>query len=375
MLNLHQIALCNELNRQNGGNFYFVETSHIDSNRETYWLKHFNTPYLINSTESDKNFDKALQLAKEADVAIMGAESYFFLTQRIKFGNGITFSYSERWLKKGFKNILSPSIFRLLLLYWQKGYRSRWFMLAASGFQANDMKRLHIFKNRVFKWGYFPNYPDVVKSNNAQRTRIRILWTARFIDLKRPEMMIELARKLLEHDFDFEIVMIGDGILFDKIKKKLKICPELSERVKLKGNMPNEKVFAEMADSDIFCFTSTRREGWGAVLGEAMSTGCCVVSSSSVGAAPFLINPGKNGLIFKVDDIDDLYDKVAFLIENPTVRQVIGGSAIETMRNEWSAERAAKEFISLAKMKLNNTDSLPADSNLPASLAYPTNWK
>lgn len=370
VLNHHQVALCDELFRLNNGDFYFVETGNLNTSRQNMGFRQFDRRYTIRTEGDSDASDRARRLAVDADVAIMGAESFEYLKLRIANSHGVTFSYSERWLKQGWKNIISPNILRQICLYLGKGRKRRWYMLAASGYLANDLNNIGIFKNRVFKWGYFPKYFEQKRASRDANERVRILWTARFIDWKRPDMMICLARLLLKHNYDFEMTMVGDGIMAEEIKNEVAKDLGLSERVKLKGNIPNEEVLSEMSRSDIYCFTSTRREGWGAVLGEAMAAGCCPVASSDAGATPFLVDDGRNGLVFRTDDINDLYDKVAYLIDNPDARIKMGEAAKATMLNDWCASTAAREFLSLSKKALAGTLEKHSDSNLPASPAY-----
>lgn len=369
VLNHHQVALCDELFRQNNGKFYFVEVGRLDASRKAMGFKQFDREYLIRICDGETQRTRALELAIEADVAIMGADSYPYLKKRLNSGNGVMFSYSERWLKQGLKNILSPTFLKLIGLYLFKGRKCKWYMLAASGYLANDLDQIGIFKNKVFKWGYFPKYQDIPRIVRTKKELVKILWVARFIDWKCPGMMIDLAQRLYEERYDFKITMIGNGVLYESTQSELLANSELSKRVRILGNMTNEDVLKEMSISDIFCITSTRREGWGAVLGEAMASGCAVVTSSAAGATPFLVRHRDNGLVFKVDDKKDFYEKVKYLLDNPKEREKMGRAAMKTMLTEWNAESAAKEFLSLAQHKLEDADYLPAESNKPGSIA------
>ncbi len=60
----------------------------------------------------------------------------------------------------------------------------------------------------------------------------------------------------------------------DLEKKILEL--NLSDKVHQLGNLSNSDVIKLMQNHQIFCFTSDRSEGWGAVLGEAMSNACSV---------------------------------------------------------------------------------------------------
>lgn len=366
LLNHHQVALCDELYRQNDGQFYFVEIASSSLAFQSKGAQCFDRSYLIRNSEGEQSIRKAKELALSADVAIMGAQSWDFLKLRINAGQGITFSYSERWLKHGWLNFFSPNLLKLIKLYISKGRKRQWYMLAASGYLANDLKRIGIFKNRIFKWGYFPQY-SLSPSQKAFERTTKILWVGRFIDWKRPEIMIALARKLIVLNYDFQITMIGSGDMSYNIEKEIKSDPLLGEHIELRGNIPNTEVVKTMSNNDIFCFTSTRREGWGAVLGEAMAAGCCPVASIDAGATPFLVKDGVNGLIFQTNNFQDFYDKIKYLIDNPAERQRMSKEAKRTMMTKWNSETAAREFIALAKLKLADPTKLTLESDLPAS--------
>ena len=62
-----------------------------------------------------------------------------------------------------------------------------------------------------------------------------------------------------------------------------------------------------MEKTGIFLFTSDRQEGWGAVLNEAMNSGCAVVASHLIGAVPFLKKKKKNGLVYSSGDRKTLF--------------------------------------------------------------------
>ena len=78
----------------------------------------------------------------------------------------------------------------------------------------------------------------------------------------------------------------------------------LENHVHLLGKMPNGEVMEAMRSHHIFCFTSDKNEGWGAVLNEAMSSGCCPVSSIATGSTPYLIKDGVNGFSFDLDKVE-----------------------------------------------------------------------
>jgi glycosyltransferase involved in cell wall biosynthesis len=147
--------------------------------------------------------------------------------------------------------------------------------------------------------------------------------------------------------------MIGSGEMVNLIQKLI-IKLGVSNCVSLLGNISNKEVRNHMLSANIFLFTSDKKEGWGAVLNEAMSSGCAVVASHSIGAAPYLIENRENGLMFKSGALKSLINNVELLFLDKQKRESMAKKAYETMSNEWSPQQAATNFIKLADSLLNN---------------------
>ncbi len=71
-----------------------------------------------------------------------------------------------------------------------------------------------------------------------------------------------------------------------------------------------EEVRAAMERSEIYLVTSDRKEGWGAVVNEAMNSGCAVVADHMIGAAPWLIRQGENGWMYRDGEEQELFRTV-----------------------------------------------------------------
>lgn len=358
-LNHHQIGLADELYRLTEGKYTLIETQPLNEERLKMGFVSYDRPYVLKAYISNEHQYRALDIARHADVAIMGANSFPYLKVRIKAGGKLTFSFSERWFKQGIKNLLSPRLLRQIMLYYWYGRKQPWYILSASAYLSKDYNLLHAFRGRCYKWGYFPNVPqrDVngVLSAKREIEKIKILWVARYLGWKHPEQMILLASQLQRRGVDFEINMVGAGALYKDIKKQI-LELDLSDRVHQLGNMKNSDVIKLMQNHQIFCFTSDRNEGWGAVLGEAMSNACSVVASIEAGATPFLIKEEINGFLFDLSKNDDFVNKVIKLIDNPRLRETMAQNAYYTMQNLWNPHNAAKRFIQLADSLLQGVE-------------------
>jgi glycosyltransferase involved in cell wall biosynthesis len=183
-------------------------------------------------------------------------------------------------------------------------------------------------------------------------------------------MAILLAKRLKDAGYEFEMNMFGIGELYDKMKA---LCAKLGvgDVVCMRGSVSNEQILNEMREHNIFLFTSDKHEGWGAVLNEAMSSVCAVVASNEIGSVPFLIKDGENGLIFKSKNLDSLYEKVVYLLENKEQIALLGRNAYYTMLNQWSPKNAAKNLLQLIGDLQNGKDTSIVEG--PCSKALPLN--
>ncbi len=123
----------------------------------------------------------------------------------------------------------------------------------------------------------------------------------------------------------------------------------LGDCVEIPGSMPPDGIRAEMEKAQIFLFTSNDHEGWGAVLNEAMNSGCAVVAGDKIGAVPYLIRNNYNGIIFRDKNIDDLTQKVKALLSEPSRMSELGRNAYDSIASEWSPRIAAERFMKLSE--------------------------
>lgn len=368
-INHHQVHVADELYQMLGDDYTFVATIPLPESFIKNGYPDYSTrPYLLKAYENEANDIKAKELALTSDIVILGAAPLKYILPRIK-QNKITFRYSERWFKKGNSMFLNPktlySVFKNHTIFRNKPL----YMLCSSAYTPNDVAKVFAYPNKCYKWGYFPETPQLPIEELINRKRsktIKILWVARFIDWKHPEMPIELARSLKSKGYSFEISMIGNGEMYYEIKKLITNYG-VQDCVNLLGQFPNSEIHEQMRAHHIFCFTSDRNEGWGAVLNEAMSNGCCPVAADMIGAAPYLIKHKENGLIFKSKDNKSLLSNIEYLINNPDICEQLSINAYNTIQKEWSPQVAAKRLLELCKA-LTKNEKYVQDSG-PCSIA------
>lgn len=373
-LNHHQKLVADILYTTEGVEYTFVETIPMYN-----WLKkggytdYSQEPYVLKAWENIENKQKTIDLVLAADIAIFSCpESLQYQVIRAKTGK-LTFDVSERWLKRGWLNLASPRLLKYLWYYFTVFNHKRVYKLCSSAFACGDHYKLHSFKDKCYKWGYFTKVDrnlDVEESLgvSTSETLHTLMWCARFLKLKHPELPIQMAARLKEKGYKFVLDMYGSGKELEKTQALSKLL-NVEDVVCFKGNMPNDEILKAMREHEIFLFTSDKNEGWGAVANESMSNGCAIVASDAIGSIPFLVNDGINGCIFESCNLNSLCEKVEWLLDNPTERKKITINAYHTMRDIWSPQNAANNFLKLVEVLQSGNNTMLV--NGPCSKAYP----
>lgn len=373
-LNHHQKLVADILYTTEGVEYTFVETIPMYN-----WLKrggytdYSQEPYVLKAWENIENKQKTIDLVLAADIAIFSCpESLQYQVIRAKTGK-LTFDVSERWLKRGWLNLASPRLLKYLWYYFTVFNHKRVYKLCSSAFACGDHYKLHSFKDKCYKWGYFTKVDrnlDVEESLGVSNSETlhTLMWCARFLKWKHPELPIQMAARLKEKGYKFVLDMYGSGKELEKTQALSKLL-NVEDVVCFKGNMPNDEILKAMREHEIFLFTSDKNEGWGAVANESMSNGCAIVASDAIGSIPFLVNDGINGCIFESCNLNSLCEKVEWLLDNPTERKKITINAYHTMRDIWSPQNAANNFLKLVEVLQSGNNTMLI--NGPCSKAYP----
>lgn len=160
VLNHHQACIADEFYRLFGDNYAFVETAecHDGKGAKDDYSKR---PYLLKAWKSSESYKKAMEYAQTAEVCVFGGyEALPFEKARMLKGL-LSFDMGERMLKRGWLNLVSPRIMKMVLAY----HLGRWgkkpmYKLCMSAFAARDQYKLKSFKNRCYKWGYFTSVDE-----------------------------------------------------------------------------------------------------------------------------------------------------------------------------------------------------------------------
>lgn len=353
-LNHHQVLVADELYRELGEDFCFVATYPRKASEMKGGVDYSRRPYCIPAADSEEMHRRAMHIARTADVAVISGGNLDYEVERAKVGK-LTLEMSERWLKKGWVNILSPLVLKNLYYYYTLFRKKPVYKLCCSGFAAGDCARLGTFAGRCYKWGYFTGVPEDMPPLAEQKAPFRLMWCARFLKLKHPELPLQMALLLKGKGYRFTLDMYGDGSEY-KPTRELARQLGVEDMVHFKGSQPNDAILRAMREHDIFLFTSNQLEGWGAVVNESMAQGCVPVVSDAVGCARYLIKEGETGFCFPAGSAHALSDKVRWLLDHPRECMLMRQQAYRHMRSLWNPRHAATALLSLCSALLSGQE-------------------
>jgi glycosyltransferase involved in cell wall biosynthesis len=158
---------------------------------------------------------------------------------------------------------------------------------------------------------------------------ITVLWMGRLTHVKRPERVVEVARRFPKVNF----VVAGDGELRDSIRM---IAPD---NVHLVGVRNSDEMWSI---ADIVLLTSDS-EGMPLTLIEGQMAGVPAIATN-VGSVEEIVLNGETGLITQVT-VDDICEKLAVLINDSMLRSTMAKKAASRARKLFSIQQMTSAHI------------------------------
>ena len=366
----HQYPFAKAMYDLVGDDFLFLETLEFEEERKNMgWDNDYsNEPFIRKYVSPDDE-----EIVLNSDIVLFGAH-YFYGRKRMDAGKP-TFRMMERLYKKGRIHAYSPKGFFGKLSEHTKYNNKPCYLLCAGAYVASDFDVFGGYKNKRYKWGYFTSLTDkdwytLREYKSGDKCPVKILWTGRMLDWKHVLDGVKAFKTVIKHGKNAKLTIVGNGderaLLTSYVKQN-----GLSDHVEILDFMPNKDIRDLMEHSDIYLITSDFNEGWGAVINEAMDSGCAVIAGSGAGAAPYLIKDKINGRIYKSGDVSSLSKIIEELVSDKAVREMLGMQAHKTIQETWSPVTAAARFKRICDQIVSNgTDAvLPEYQDGPLSKA------
>lgn len=372
-INHHQIPVSNELYKSLGESYHFVQVMPMEEERAGMgWsVNRDELPYLLCYYEEP---ERCRLLIEKSDIVVFGGvEEESYIQNRLSLGK-LTIRYSERLYREGQWKAISP---RGLIRKYKDHFRYRKknvYLLCSGAYTASDFSIIKSYPGKMYKWGYFPEFIPKDKETlfSGKKEPCEILFAARFIPLKHPEYPIKLAEHLQKNNIPFHLTMIGDGDMRPALEREV-ASKGLGAMVDFKGFLPPKTVREYMDRAHIFLMTSNHLEGWGAVIPEAMNSGCAVLASSLIGAVPFLLRHNRNGLVYREGNINEFLSYGEALAKGSGLRNRLALSSYETIESEWNPQFAAQSLITFSQGLLKGEIKVNESGPLsPAPILFPS---
>lgn len=347
-INHHQIPLANELFQKLGKEFAFIQTQPMEEDRvkmgwgsEVAALSYLKLYY--------EEPDECAELIMDSDIVLFGGvEEESYIKPRLEAGK-IVLRASERLYREGQWKAVSPRGLKKKYEDHTKYRDSQVYLLCHGAYVASDFEIVRAYPDKKFCWGYFPQVKEYSLASLFERKHhtdseggreVRLLWAGRFLKLKHPEYAVKAAYALKKAGISFHLDIVGGGELEEELKTMTEKL-QLSEKITFHGFQSPKNVREFMEEADIFLFTSDYLEGWGAVLNESMNSACAVVAGHGIGAVPFLMKDGYNGLVYRTGRYREFEAQVLRLAGDSELRRELGTRAYETMTTLWNPQEAA----------------------------------
>jgi mannosyltransferase len=163
---------------------------------------------------------------------------------------------------------------------------------------------------------------------------------------KGTDVFVDAMCRLLPRYPDFTAVIVGaitaDQTAFANDLKARIAAAALQSRVVITGDVPIEQVERWYRRLTIYAFTS-RNEGFGLTLIEAMSSGAALVASRA-GAAELVVEDGVTGVLTPPGDVDALVAALEPLLRDPASAAAMGGRARAHVIADFSLDAEANKI-------------------------------
>ena len=202
-------------------------------------------------------------------------------------------------------------------------------------FWQNYAKRIEVIPNML------TITPKEVKDYKVKR----VMSAGRYMSEKGFDMLLEAWHLLPEEFRDWHLYIFGNGdrSLYQSIVDKYKI----GETVHLMS--ATNDIAEEFSKSSLYVMSS-RYEGFGLVLAEAMSCGLPCVSFDCPYGPREIIKDGEDGLLAKYKDIEDLAHKMSLLMSDIDLRSKMGKLAKNSIAR-YEPETIMSQWINLFQNK------------------------
>ena len=186
--------------------------------------------------------------------------------------------------------------------------------------------------------------PTQSKEIKEENNTFRVILVGHMHPGKRQEDAIRAVSLLSKKGFDVRLCLAGDespeyGSYLRNLAREL----EVGERIDFVGFAGNPHSYVASSDVALMC---SKSEAFGRVTVEAMQLGKPVVGANHGGTTE-LIQDGWNGLLYQVEDAEDLARKIEILYRDRELTEKMGRNAQEWSNRTFTMEKHISSLLSV----------------------------
>lgn len=189
-----------------------------------------------------------------------------------------------------------------------------------------------------------PNIVELPKDIYVDKEllRPRFISVRHLRDLYNIPCMLRAFERVQSQVPEARLTILGEGDKRDELERF--VAERKLNHVRFVGQVPNGEVGNYLKEND-FLLSSPRIDNMPVSLLEAFSAGLLVISSN-VGGVPYMVDPGRTGLLFESDNDKEMAEQMLWALSNQRESlQMIKNAKEEVLNYSW--EKVGKQIKSL----------------------------
>lgn len=177
-----------------------------------------------------------------------------------------------------------------------------------------------------------------------------LIHVSNFRKVKRVEDVVSTFAKV-QNSVGAKLLLVGDGPEMSRIHQQVKDL-QIEQEVLFLGKRDNLSELYSMSDVKLLM---SEKEAFGLVLLEAMACGVPAIGTQ-IGGIPEIIEPGENGFLVELGDIDAAADAAIRILSDAKLHEKMSATALKTATNRFSSEKILAEYETLYERLLKKAD-------------------
>lgn len=224
----------------------------------------------------------------------------------------------------------------------------------------DDLLRRHGFvAERVALIPHAVDLPEVdMREGRKMVGNLRVLFLGRIEDTSKGVLsLVDIMRRLPP---EITLTVAGEGPDLQKLVERSR---GLGGQIRFLGPVPYHATAEILARHDVMIMPS-RFEGFGLTLIEAMAAGCVPVASQIKGVTDWIVEDGRCGLLFPIDNAAAAAARIESLYRDPARLRAMATAAREKVRRDFGRDAMAGSYAHLLRCLSAAPPPLPVPLDL-----------